>query len=294
MKNEDKIKVTHIKQYHAPHPLLENKNTYSLRDVDLVAYSQFNVAKAILSHDLQNTIVLVEGYYDDLSQEDVPSSVKEAKMRFPDGLPDEYSDLTIDQKITLAKGGASLLLCLGKIVGIFKTCSEEESKEIEEKTLLRHRNLSQFHKDILGPREQSALKHAKQAAVKTGKSNVLIIYGQGHDFSKHTSLMEELGVSFSGVVDTSHYDTITNPNEVLLRLREEEKQASANAKDLEKTVAGKIRINLLKSSIGQREKEKLIDLVKTVLSEREILYPALSVDEIVNTVVKPQFGVSVK
>ncbi len=229
-----KINITHIKQLH-DNPISEMTPS----ETEKVAFSQFNVAKAILKkYKPQETIILLEGEVEDLLQETQRSEwvIKEEASRikqiFPSGLPDQFSSLTSLQKETLVKiDSTKILYYLGEITDIYKTANKNEQKEsvrcvqkmqhlnIEYKDDFSHLNWhprmqaeavyarNQRYYDYMWcvwkPREWLAIRYAKEAAIKTNKSEVLIIFGGVHNFNECIDLMKDPDISLSSAIETT-------------------------------------------------------------------------------------------
>jgi hypothetical protein len=163
-----------------------------LTDEEQVASSQFHVAQTVLAHP--NAKVVHEGYSKHIHQVS-PKVKNEIELEFPDNFPAEYDSLTNNQKDILAKYGAcKVLLTLGKIDSIHPSESQTTKEENRKKAQKGDFTFT------FGSREKEAVEHC----IKVGedKGEVLLIFGDNHDFDKLKDKYKDRA-TFQGRVNTT-------------------------------------------------------------------------------------------
>ena len=208
------ISISHIKQMHS----IGDTRFLSPVDYEKIAFSQYNVAEAILQNQKESkSIVLVEGLTQDLTPLEMSiTKADDAQYIFPHGLPKTYSELDDQQKYFLVTvGGPYTLYYLHLLPNLYKTLTPEEDNEIRSK--LEYDNPSKmlskiYHADgsmtkeydklINKKRELSALKLAVQAAIETENPNILLVFGDAHDFKNRIKLLSNPAIVFKKNIDT--------------------------------------------------------------------------------------------
>lgn len=228
-KKRNKISIMHVQQIHKPRFCKEEDIP---KEIEEVAYSQYHVAKVILEN--KDAIVLKESLIQDLSPVEfkqassnimlVPSFMKHIfpsgipsaftdltpfqetkqlssdtisislfmKRTFPSGIPSAFTDLTPFQKVTLLEfGGTFVLFYLGLLTHVYKTISKDENCYLDARIATGELHL------MMEPRERLAIHWAKQAALKSDKNKILLIYGVVHDFEHLISKLNDPKVVFS-------------------------------------------------------------------------------------------------
>lgn len=196
---ERKITLQHVKQMHMPRVSV---SVVTPIVKEHVSYSQYHVARTILANP--NTIVLDEGLYEDCTPETAEKLKKDpmgmfvvAKIIFPDGIPDQFEKLNQLQKDFIAEVGAPIVLFyLDQLTHVYKTSSEEENKKLESAVAKGDYSM------VYEPREKQALFWAKQAAIKSGKNHILLIYGADHNFERHKDILSKEGIDIQMSLDT--------------------------------------------------------------------------------------------
>lgn len=179
--------------------------------------SQYKVAQAIKEHP--DCPVVLEGLSFHLKSS---IETEHFKKIFPKGLPENFEELTSNQKTALCEGGASILFNLGKISRLYRSVdfNSEVSKGLRKiPTHIHNGNLEHDlqasynrYKSImqLTPlREKEAIERAEEAVyldyaekrkvenfILPKKFTVLIVYGAGHNFK---SLCDDKGFELERV-----------------------------------------------------------------------------------------------
>lgn len=182
------INITHVKQRHS--------FGYFPSVSEAISFSQFRVAQIILKQ--ADVLVLVEDTHEDLTAENCSAwDIEEADKVFPDKkFPVEYSALNEKQKRFLCvNGGALTLLLLGKISKIYKTYNDGEQ------AYQMHEAAQKDASILFKPREDLALNLAKQACQHAKKNDVLLVFGQAHDFTS-----DDPSIKFNTPMDTVAID----------------------------------------------------------------------------------------
>lgn len=204
---ERKITLQHVKQAHdLPGLQLDPMGK------EAVSYSQYHVAKTILAILAnRNAVVVAEGLEDH-----TPESAKELKMNpmnmfraaksiFRKGIPDKFEELNALQKQFLVEVTAPrVLFFLDQLTHIYQTSSKEERKELE--IALSKDDYSM----VFEPRERQALFWAKQAAIKSGKNHILLIFGASHNFERHQDILSKEGIEIQMSIDTRNPETLSS------------------------------------------------------------------------------------
>lgn len=173
-----------------------------------VSKSQFKIAKYIeknsnlpvFSEQIDTNISLR-----DLSSEQLQKVASEVlKNTFNSGLPQSYSDLTLDEKRRLFSSGGDLVqLLLGKIDTLYKVVPNREVQDVIFKevtdSLIKNpiaesdsgffSKDSEVYKLIYDKRERLALNEINNYFDKNPhQKEVILIYGGAHDFSRYPEL----------------------------------------------------------------------------------------------------------
>lgn len=202
MSKAPKISIIHLQQQHQP-PFTK---TISPEIQEAVAYSQYHVAMRILEH--KKAIVLKESLYEDfnptifaeLSRKD-PQLFSSVKKIFPNGIPSSFDELKPSQKTTfVTHGGSEILFYLGYLTHIYKTSSKEECKLVDDGIAKKDENLATL---MFETREKQALHWAQQAAIESGKTQILLVFGAGHDFTSRISELKDSTIAFEKTIDTT-------------------------------------------------------------------------------------------
>lgn len=193
-----KISIIHVQQKHKP-PFMQNCPPKILEEV---AYSQYHVAKIILEN--KDAIVLKESLYENYTPKIFQESSSQEKsmfsfvaMVFPKGIPGSFDKLSPLQKDTLVKlSGPVVLFYLGQLTHIYKTSSEKECKLVDSRVKLGEVGV------ITEVREKQAIHWAKQAAIQSGKTKVLLVFGASHNFERTISKLNDPLVTFHKNINT--------------------------------------------------------------------------------------------
>lgn len=170
------IKLTHLGQCHKP-PF---NYTAGPEYVEEMIESQIKVANYIKNHP--DALVFLEGLTESFSG--IPEGVftLSAKMIFPTGLPDDAAKLNSLQKDYLynAEAAVRTMNRLGELKSMYRTISPEQSEVVD--SLISDGDWSH----MFGTREVAAMECIKEVLEKNpDKKEVILVYGDEHDFSKH-------------------------------------------------------------------------------------------------------------
>lgn len=210
-----RVYITHVKQTHMPPAGIEVTKT----EKDDVAYSQFNVCRAIIANP--DALVVQEGLHENYTPELVSKNQNtvRAKQVFSNGIPEHYEELNSEQKDYLARRtGPVTLFDLGILSHIYKSIGKVESDQINALIAAGHFNV------IYAARERLAIKYAKEAAKSAAEQNVniLLVFGGVHDFaSRIQSSADGDNLFYSGYIETSLHDdemTSSETTEMLYKL----------------------------------------------------------------------------
>lgn len=185
-KNGHTTRYLHLPQFHTT-------EDNSFEEYEWIARSQFENAHQILEHP--HAALIVEGITEKITRRDVKKEkllMERARFLFPQGIPENFDDLSFSQRNFLANtGAAQTLLYLGKIHEILPAYSaKEEARIFNEVAEIRSRlnlkgksgyHIPRIYELVFTERERLTA----QSAQKAGKNydEVLIIYGAAHDFS---------------------------------------------------------------------------------------------------------------
>lgn len=178
------IKLTHLGQAHK----LPFNLTASSEYVEHVMESQIKVSNYIKNHP--DALVFLEALTESFSGIPEDEFTVIAKMLFPDGLPDDAAKLDSFQKDYLYNEEAAVRTMnrLGEVKSMYRTISPEQSKVVD--SLTPDDDWSHLSEDdwshIDGIKELAAMECIKEVLEKNpDKNEVILVYGDAHDFSKH-------------------------------------------------------------------------------------------------------------
>lgn len=210
MDSHKTIHLTHVKQIHLPPHV--NIAEINPSDFEKVAYSQFQVAQAIL--DNPNALVLKESLYEDYTPELSLQNQNSAKAKalFPEGSFTDYGKLNGEQKNYLARrSGAVTLYDLGILSAVYKTLEKYQDNKIKQILLLS----SGDYEKTDPIRESLAITQVQLAAKKSASQEVevLLIFGGKHDFTKEAAKHHNIIINTSIAADSYPLPTGMETNE---------------------------------------------------------------------------------
>lgn len=175
---DPEIKLTHLGQAHK----LPFNYTAGPEYVEKMIESQIKVANYIKNHP--DALVFLEGLTESFSGIPEGMFTLSTKMIFPTGLPDDAAKLNSLQKDYLynAEEAVRTMNRLGELKSMYRTISPEQSKVVD--SLISDGDWSH----MIGTREVAAMECIKEVLEKNpDKKEVILVYGDAHDFSKYCS-----------------------------------------------------------------------------------------------------------
>lgn len=217
---QQKILITHLKQMHNYSD--QNKESVTEQDNEDVAYSQFKITQEVLKFlkkpdeipfEKKDAVVKVmqEGLCTEatLEHKDVEEE-KRILEAFPEGLPQQFKDLTPHQKTVLRESHAGfVLLYLGHVDRLYPSATEETMDSTGQELMVLNLFNKSHDEKTFEKMEQDILKLAKEAASESKANNVhiLLILGGGHDFdarvSAHRKETNDTSIVFNRNIETA-------------------------------------------------------------------------------------------
>lgn len=200
-----KLEITHLKQFHKIPGIPEYDQYKPI--CNKIAKHQYELAKYLTQNP--NIPVIVESLYDNIdciNSSDMCNVTK--NFIFPQGLPDNFNQLTfLQKKFLYEEGAATTLVYMGILPIVYKSIDKEFSDKIDaEAEQLSYEELYQkvTTDDDFGNRENFALDNAALVAEAvygiSNENKIFIIFGGAHDFKNECNDrgFELKEVSFSG------------------------------------------------------------------------------------------------
>ncbi|CAM2952033.1 Uncharacterised protein [Legionella steigerwaltii] len=215
-----KISITHVQMMHRPisDDFLtfvetnqikndKNKDFRVSHTKDEIAASQFAVAQYIIKHP--DTAVVLEGLSHELSAELINPDdpvVQEVRKHFDHTTFDkDFIELTPEQKKLLAdKFGAMVVLYVGLLDKIYPSIRPETAKVLHQAIKDigdDYERLRDVADDFQKIRESEALTLSVEAAEKSNKTAVLLLYGAEHRFDLAAELLDDARLTLTEPVD---------------------------------------------------------------------------------------------